>query len=46
MIKPGKEKLEVLANNQLSGRHMSSLAIVGKALFLRTDKSLYRIEKN
>jgi len=46
VIKPGKSKLEVLANNQLPGRHMSSLAIAGNALFLRTDKSLYRIEKN
>ena len=46
VIKPGKGKLEVLANNQLPGQHMSSLAIAGNALFLRTDKSLYRIEKN
>ena len=46
VIRPGKEKLDVLANNQLPGQHMSSLAIAGKALFLRTDKALYRIEKN
>ena len=46
VIKPGKDKLDVLANNQLPGQHMSSLAISGSALFLRTDKALYRIEKN
>ena len=46
VIRPDSKKLDVLANNQLPGQHMSSLAIAGKALFLRTDKALYRIEKN
>jgi outer membrane protein assembly factor BamB len=35
---------EELAINKLSGRFMASPAVAGSALFLRTDKHLYRIE--
>jgi outer membrane protein assembly factor BamB len=43
VLKPGR-KLEVLAENQLDGRFLASPAVSGKALFLRTDRHLYRIE--
>lgn len=36
---------KLLATNQLDGRQMASPAAIGKALFIRTDKHLYRIEK-
>ena len=36
---------EVIAENELGGRFMASPAVAGKALFLRTDKHLYRIER-
>lgn len=42
-IAPGKE-FESLASNQLDGRTLASLAVSGKALYLRTDTHLYRIE--
>ena len=44
VIKPGT-KYEQLAVNQLADRIMASPAAVGSALYLRTEKSLYRIEK-
>jgi len=44
VVAPGKEYQE-LAANQLDGRFMASPAVSGKALFLRTDTNLYRIEK-
>ncbi len=42
-IAPGKE-FKSLASNQLDGRTLASLAVSGKALYLRTDTHLYRIE--
>lgn len=44
VIKPGRQP-EVVAENELPGRFMASPAVSGKALFLRTDTHLYRIEK-
>ena len=38
-------KFEKLATNKLPGRTQASLAIVDGAIFLRTDRHLYRIEK-
>jgi len=43
VIKPGKT-YEVIAENQLDGALMASPVPVGKALYLRTDKALYRVE--
>jgi len=44
VLAPGRN-FEQLAANQLDGRFMASPAVSGKALFLRTDTHLYRIEK-
>lgn len=44
VIEPGKTYKE-LAVNQLNGAFMASAAVAGKALFLRTDSHLYRIEE-
>lgn len=44
VLKPGTE-FEQLAANQLDGATQASPAIVDGAIFLRTDKFLYRIEK-
>lgn len=44
VIAPGKEYQE-LAVNQLSGGFMASPAVAGKALFLRTESHLYRVEE-
>lgn len=44
VIAPGK-KYEVLATNSLDGRTLATPAMVDQAVFLRTDKHLYRIEK-
>jgi len=44
VIQPAR-KYKVLAANRLDGRIMASPAIAGKAIFLRTDTHLYRIEK-
>jgi outer membrane protein assembly factor BamB len=44
VIKAAKE-LEVVAENKLLGRTLSSISIAEKALFLRTDRHLYKIEK-
>ena len=41
---PGKSYKE-LAINQLDGRMMASPAVAGKALYLRTDTHLYRVEE-
>jgi outer membrane protein assembly factor BamB len=38
-------KFEKIATNKLDGRHMASPAVVGNAIYLRTDSALYRIEK-
>lgn len=44
VIAPGKE-FKVLARNQLDGRFLASFAVMDKALFLRSDGFLYRVEK-
>ena len=44
VVAPGR-KFERLATNTLPGRTLASLAIAGRALYLRTDTDLYRIEK-
>ena len=44
VVKPG-DKLEKVATNTLPDGLMSSPAVSGKALFLRTKTHLYRIEK-
>lgn len=36
---------EVVARNQLEGAIMASIAAVDRALYIRTEKALYRIEK-
>lgn len=46
VIRPSRGGPEIVAENQLDGRFMASPAVAGKALFLRTDKALYRIERN
>ena len=38
-------RFQRLAQNQLDGRFMASPAVDKKALYLRTDTHLYRIEK-
>ena len=43
VIAPGKEYRE-LARNAIGERTLASIAVSGKALFLRGDKHLYRIE--
>jgi outer membrane protein assembly factor BamB len=42
VIEAGK-KLKKLAENQIEGRTLASLATSDQAIFLRTDKALYRI---
>ncbi|MBT4864306.1 MAG: PQQ-binding-like beta-propeller repeat protein [Planctomycetaceae bacterium] len=44
VIKPGSKYTE-LASNKLDGGFMASPAVAGKAMFLRTEGHLYRIEK-
>ena len=44
VLKPGRE-LKVLAENTLDGLQYASLAIDKSALFIRTDKAIYRIEQ-
>lgn len=44
VIAPSRQYKE-LASNQLDGGFMASPAVAGKALFLRTDTHLYRIEE-
>ena len=44
VIKPGRT-FELLATNQLDGQIFATPAAVDGAIFLRTDKALYRIEK-
>lgn len=43
VIKPGKQ-FEVLEKNLLPGKIFASLAAVDRALYLRTDTALYRLE--
>lgn len=44
VLAPGRS-FKRLAENQLDGQLMASAAVVDGALFLRTDKALYRIEQ-
>ena len=44
VIRSGR-KLKTLAENHLKGRVMASPAVAARAIFLRTDTHLYRIEK-
>jgi outer membrane protein assembly factor BamB len=44
VLAPGKE-YEVLAENELPGRTLASISAAHGALFLRTDTSLYRLQK-
>jgi outer membrane protein assembly factor BamB len=45
VIKPGVE-FEVLATNLLEGKIMATPAIVDRAMYLRTDTHLYRLEES
>lgn len=40
-----RDEFEELAANQVEGRTLASLAVAGRAIFLRTDTHLYRIEQ-
>lgn len=44
VIEPGKV-FKLIARNELPGQIMASQAIAGRAMFLRTDAALYRIEE-
>lgn len=44
VVAPGP-KFERLASNTLPGRTLASLAVAGRAIYLRTDTHLYRLEK-
>jgi hypothetical protein len=43
-LAPGRQFKE-LGRGRLEGRFMASPAAVGKALILRTEKALYRVEQ-
>lgn len=43
VLAPGPEYVE-LAKNQLEGQFMASAAALGKSLYLRTDRAIYRVE--
>ena len=44
VLAPGP-KFELLATNTIPGRTLASLAVAGRAIYLRTDTHLYRIEQ-
>ena len=44
VIAPTKEEYRELAKNELPGRTQATIAAADQSLFLRTDKSLYRIK--
>jgi outer membrane protein assembly factor BamB len=44
VFKPG-DTYEVVATNKLNEKALASFGVDGNALFLRTEKALYRIEK-
>ena len=44
VIEPG-DACKIVATSRLDGRMMASPAVAGKAIFLRTESHLYRIEK-
>jgi outer membrane protein assembly factor BamB len=43
VIKPNREKAEIVTENHLDGRFMASPAVVDGGMFLRTEKGLYRV---
>ena len=45
VMRPSRDGPQIVAENELDGRFMASPAIAGKAMFLRTDKALYRLER-
>lgn len=45
VIEPSAEEYKELAVNTLPGRSLASIAAADGALFLRTDKALYRLQK-
>ena len=44
VIKPA-QRFDKLAENQLDGRTLASMAIAGRSLLIRSDTHLYRIER-
>jgi hypothetical protein len=45
VVKPGTA-FEELATNEIDGRTLASIAVVGKTILLRSETHLYRIEEN
>ncbi|MEY4692224.1 MAG: Serine/threonine-protein kinase AfsK [Verrucomicrobiota bacterium] len=45
VIEPGRQ-FRAIATNTVSGKIMATPAVVGRSLFLRTDRALYRIESS
>lgn len=46
VFSPAKEEYQELAINELPGRTLATIAAADESLFLRTDRSLYRIQKD
>ena len=46
VVEPGPSAFKRLASNKLDGRIFASPAVADGAIFLRTDRSLYRIESS
>ncbi len=46
VFSPNKNEYQELAVNELPGRTLASIAAADGALFLRTDKAVYRIQKS
>ena len=44
VLQPGRTYRK-LGENRLEGRTLASPAVVGSAMFVRTDKALYRLEQ-
>jgi outer membrane protein assembly factor BamB len=44
VIKPGR-KFDLVATNQLDGQIFATPAAVGRAIYLRTDEAMYRLEQ-
>jgi len=44
VIRPGRE-FELLATNHLEGGIYATPAALGRAIYLRTENALYRLEK-
>jgi hypothetical protein len=43
VVEPGRQ-FHPIATNTLAGKIMATPAVVGNSIFIRTDRSLYRIE--